>query len=193
MAQTVAIMSTIVGNVVIRVQDQHPDIPAEEIARGLAVICGAILLFVGLARLGWIVEFIPLVAIASFTTGASLSIAAGQIPAMMGISGINTREATHMIIIETLKNLGRAKVDAAMGITSMVLLYFLRWTCNFLARKQPHRKKLWFFVSSLRMAFVFLLYTMISWLVNRNIETPSDAKFKILGTVPRGKTLDVCW
>jgi sodium-independent sulfate anion transporter 11 len=61
--QTVAVMSTLVGNIVIKVQEQHKDIPAEEIARTLALVCGIIVLFIGLARIGWIVEWISLTAI----------------------------------------------------------------------------------------------------------------------------------
>lgn len=179
-------MSTIVGNIVIRVQDQYPDIPAEQIARGLSVICGGVLLFIGLVRCGWIVEFIPLVAITSFMTGAAISIAVGQIPALMGIRGINTRGAPYLIFIHTLEKLGETKVDAAMGLSALFLLYFIRWICSFMSRKQPNKKKMWFFISTLRMAFVILLYTLISWLSNRHIEKSTDAKFRILGTVPRG-------
>lgn len=182
-------MSTIVGNVVIKVQDQHPDIPAEQIARGLSVICGSVLLFIGLIRLGWIVEFIPLVAITSFMTGAAISIAVGQFPALMGIRGVNTREAPYLVIINSLKNLGSSRLDAAMGISALCALYIVRWFCAFMSRKQPRRQKFWFFTSTLRMAFVVLLYTMVSWLANRNIDNAADAKFRILGNVPRGRSL----
>src|SRR5690606_13632405 len=123
-------MSTIVGNVVTRVQVDHPDIPAEEIARTLALITGAILMFIGLTRLGVIVEFIPLVAITSFMTGAAISIAAGQVPAMMGIKGINTRGSTYRVIIDTLQRLGDSKLDAAMGLTALIILYAIRGFCG---------------------------------------------------------------
>ncbi|EER23757.1 Sulfate permease 2 [Coccidioides posadasii str. Silveira] len=182
----VAVMSTIVGNVVIKVQDVNPDIPAEQIARGLSVICGAFLLFVGLIRCGWIVEFIPLVTITSFMTGAAISITVGQVPAMMGIRGVNTREAAYKVIINTLKNLPNSQLDAALGLSALFLLYGVRWFCGFMSNRQPNRRKMWFFISTLRMAFIILLYTMISWLVNRNIPDEKEAKFRILGTVPKG-------
>ncbi|EEP76356.1 sulfate permease II [Uncinocarpus reesii 1704] len=182
----VAVMSTIVGNIVIKVQRVHPDIPAEQIARGLSIICGGVLCFIGLIRCGWIVEFIPLVTITSFMTGAAISIAVGQVPSMMGIEGVSTREAAYKVIINTLKNLPNTQLDAALGLSALVLLYFIRWFCGFMSDKQPNRKKMWFFISTLRMAFIILLYTMISWLVNRNISDQKDAKFRILGTVPKG-------
>jgi sodium-independent sulfate anion transporter 11 len=175
-----------VGNIILKVQDKHPHIPAEQIARGVSLISGAIILFIGLIRCGWIVEFIPLVAIVSFMTGAAINIITLQVPALMGIPNVNTREATYKIIINTLKKLGETRIDAAMGLTALFLLYFIRWFCNFMSAKQPKRHKLWFFINTLRMAFVILLYTLISWLLNRHIKDAKRARFKILGKVPRG-------
>lgn len=180
-------MSTIVGNIVINVQKTNPDLSAETIARSLALISGVVLLFLGLIRAGFIVEFIPLVAIGAFMTGSAISIAAGQVPGLLGISGVNTRESTYLVIINTLKGLPRAKLDAAMGLTALFGLYFIRWFCNFMGRKYPRRAKTWFFISTLRMAFVVILFILVSWLVNRNVSKASQAKFKILGPVPSGR------
>lgn len=179
-------MSTIVGNIVIKVQSEYPDIPAEEIARTLSLISGLIVLFIGLARVGWIVEWIPLTAITAFMTGSAISIAVGQIPTLLGIKGLNTREAAYIVFINTLKALPEAKIDAAMGLSALFLLYFIRFAFNWITERQPNRKRLYFFLSTLRIAFVILLYTLISYLVNRNIADSKNAVFKILGTVPRG-------
>lgn len=186
-AQTVAVMSTLVGNIIIKVQKHHPEFTAPEIASALAVISGSVLLFIGLVRLGWIVELIPLVAITSFMTGAAISIAVGQVPTLLGLKGINTREASYKVFINTLKGLPTGGLDAAMGLSALFLLYLIRAVCTIMGNKQPHRRKFWFFVSTLRMAFVILLYILISWAVNRNVKVASKAKFKVLGTVPRGK------
>lgn len=144
---TVAVMSTIVGNIVSKVQKKHPgQFTPPEIASALSVIAGAVLLFIGLVRAGPIVELIPLVAITSFMTGAALSIGVGQVPALMGISGINNRGPTYLVIIDTLKGLGRTKLDAAMGLSALFLLYAIRIFCSWMTKKQPSKKKLWFFV-----------------------------------------------
>lgn len=178
-------MSQLVGNVVLRVQDTHPEFDAPQIARAMAVIAGAILLFIGLIRLGWVVEFIPLVAISSFMTGAAITITAGQVPSLLGLKGVNTREATYKVIINTLKSLPKAKLDAAMGLSALFVLYLIRWFCNLMSKKQPKRQKVWFFISTLRMTFVILLYILISYLVNRNIDDSKDARFRVLGDVVR--------
>lgn len=153
---TVAVMSTIVGNIVTKIQKTQPEIDAVDIARALSVIAGAVLLFIGLTRLGRIVELIPLVAITSFMTGAAISIGAGQVPTMMGISGVNSRGATYLVIIDTLKGLPRTKLDAAMGLSALVMLYSIRAFCNFMSKKQPSKQKLWFFVSTFNMILIYI-------------------------------------
>jgi sodium-independent sulfate anion transporter 11 len=161
---TVAVMSTIVGNIVIKIQKnpKHKHLQAPDIARALSVIAGAVLLFVGLTRLGRMVELIPLVAITSFMTGAALSIGAGQVAGMMGISGVNTRGPTYLVIIDTLKGLPRTKLDAAMGLSALFLLYAIRIVCSFMTKKQPSKKKLWFFVSLDLSSTSLLMLTITS-------------------------------
>ncbi len=182
-----AVMSLIVGNVVLKVRHTNPQLQAHVIASALAVVCGAIITFIGLIRMGWIVDFISLAAISAFMTGSAINIAVGQFPTLMGISGFDTRAPTYQVVINILKHLGRSQLDAAMGVTALAMLYFIRAGCNLGARKAPSKAKLFFFLSTLRTAFVILLYTMISWLVNRHHRKTKDNKFKITGTVPRGK------
>jgi sodium-independent sulfate anion transporter 11 len=177
-------MSTIVGNIVTEVHKTNPKLPANVVASALAVIAGAIICFLGLAKLGWLVDFITLAAISAFMTGSAINIAVGQVPTMMGITGFDTRASTYKVVINILKHLGRSNLNAAMGLTALSMLYIIRFTCNFMAKRQPTKRKLWFFLSTLRTAFVILLYVLISWLVNRHHR--KNPKFSILGTVPRG-------
>ncbi|KAK4943813.1 hypothetical protein LTR10_016716 [Elasticomyces elasticus] len=182
----VAVMSTITGNIVLKMAQEHPDIPGHVIASALSIIAGAIISFIGLVRCGWIVDFIPLTAISAYMTGSAINIAVGQVPTMMGIkvTGFNTRASTYLVIINTLKYLGHTKIDAAMGLSALFLLYAIRFTCNRMAKRYPQKAKLWFFLATLRTSFVILLYTMISWLVNRHHR--KKPIFAILSTVPRG-------
>jgi solute carrier family 26 (sodium-independent sulfate anion transporter), member 11 len=186
----VAVMSTITGNVVLKVQAEHPDIPGHVVASALAIICGAIICFIGLVRCGWIVDFIPLTAISAFMTGSALNIACGQVPTLLGYSSklFNTRASTYLVVIHTLQNLGHTKLDAAIGLTALLMLYLIRSGCKFAAKKYPSKAKIIFFIATLRTVFVILLYTMISWLCNRSPAHHSTKNnlFKILGKVPRG-------
>ncbi|KAI9803479.1 MAG: hypothetical protein M1825_001822 [Sarcosagium campestre] len=180
----VAVASTITGQIVIKAQKLEPDIPADLIASAVAVLSGVIIIAIGLARCGWFVDFISLTAISAFMTGSALTIATQQVPALMGITGFSNRESPYKVAINILSHLGRTKRDAAIGFTALFLLYLIRYSCVFLSKKFPNRKKLFFFIATLRTAFVILLYTLISYLANRNHR--SKPKFKILGRVPRG-------
>lgn len=181
----VAVMSTLVGNIVVKAQATNPNVTAEEIGPALALVAGCITFGIGLLRLGFIVDYIPLPAIAAFMTGSALNIAVGQIPGMMGIKGFSTRESTYKVLINTLKHLDRTKMDAAMGLSALFMLYFVRWVCTSWAlRRYPKWSKSLFFVSTLRTAFAMLFYTMISWLVNMNRR--DNPAFKIVGRIPRG-------
>ncbi|RYO81381.1 hypothetical protein DL762_007160 [Monosporascus cannonballus] len=183
----VAVMSTLVGNIISNAVAEHPEYEQAPwvIACALSVITGCIVLFIGLIRCGWIVELIPLVSLAAFMTGSSISIVSGQVSTLLGLSGFSTRGPTYLVIINSLKHLGTATVDAAMGLTALTLLYGLRTACSWAASRYPSRQKLFFFLSTLRTVFVILLYTFISFLVNRTRR--DNHAFSILGSVPGGK------
>ncbi|KAI2777243.1 sulfate permease [Daldinia loculata] len=182
----VAVVSTVTGSVVAKATKELPQYEDEPwvIASALALISGAIVLFIGLIRCGWIVELIPLVSLAAFMTGSAINIAAGQVPTLMGITGFSTRDSTYLVIINTLKNLGKTDLNAAIGLTALAVLYGIRISCAWAAKKFPNHHKLFFFLSTLRAVFVILLYTMISWLVNMNRR--DNPAFAILKDVPRG-------
>ncbi|KAK5637493.1 hypothetical protein RRF57_013208 [Xylaria bambusicola] len=184
----VAVLSTVTGTVVNNVVTAHPEYADTPwvIASALAVICGAIVLFIGLIRFGWIVELIPVVSLAAFMTGSAITIAAGQVPGLLGIGGFSTRDPTYLVIINTLKGLPRTNLNAAIGLTALFLLYSIRFACGWAARKYPTRQKVFFFLNTLRSVFAILLYTLISWLVN--MHRRKNPAFKILGEIPRGFT-----
>lgn len=182
----VAVLSTVTGNVVTEVLSAHPEYKnsPQIIASALAVVAGGIVCAIGLLRLGWIVDFISLTTISAFITGSALNIAVGQVPTLLGMSGFSSRDSTYRVVINILKHLNSCKLDAAVGMTALAMLYGIRGLCTFLARRFPAHKKAFFFVNTLRTVFVILLYTLISWLVNRN--RMNNPAFMILRTVPRG-------
>lgn len=180
----VAVLSTVTGNIITSVKGDLKGVPPNIIASDLAILAGSVVLAIGLLRCGWIVDLLPLTSLTAFMTGSAFSIAMGQVPNVLGLKGFSTRDATYKVVINTLKHLPETKIDAAMGLTALAMLYLIRFTCNQAAKKWPNHQRLIFFLSTLRTAFVLLLYTMISWLVNMNRRT--DPRFVILGTIPRG-------
>lgn len=184
----VAVMSLTVAEVIKHVKANHGDRwPNTDIATALALICGFITLGMGLLRIGWLVEFIPAPAVSGFMTGSAITIASGQIPGLMGISGFDTRAATYKVIINTLKGLPRTKLDAAWGLGGLAGLYAIRFGCDWGTKRFPRRARWFFFASVMRNAFVMIILTLASFLYCRN-KRGADGKYpiRVLLTVPSG-------
>jgi sodium-independent sulfate anion transporter 11 len=182
----VAVMSLQTAQVIASVQSAHPnEWTGPQIATALALLCGSITLGIGLIRLGFIVEFIPAPAIAGFMTGSAFTIAAGQVPSLLGTSNLfNTRAACYLVIIDTLKYLPQTKLDAAFGLPSLFFLYAIRYFCNWGSRRWPRHKIYFFYGLILRNGVVIIFITVISWVVCRS--DPKNPPISILKTVPRG-------
>ncbi|KAK4055647.1 Sulfate permease 2 [Microbotryomycetes sp. JL201] len=186
----VAVMSLQVSKVISHVQDgAGGDIySGAVIASALALICGIITVGIGLLRLGWLVEFIPAVAVSAFMTGSAISIAAGQVGALMGYaSKYNTRAETYKVIINSLKFLPSTKLDAAYGLSGLAFLYIVRAVFQHIERngRTPTIRRLAFFANTLRTAFVIIFLTLAAWLHLRNKDV-KDYPISVLKTVPSG-------
>ncbi|TRM56515.1 sulfate transporter family-domain-containing protein [Schizophyllum amplum] len=185
----VAVMSLTVSQIIASVESSHPgqwDGPL--IATTVAFICGFIVLGIGLLRLGWIVDFIPAPAISGFMTGSAISIVAGQVPGLMGISGFDTRASTYKVIINSLKHLPSTTMDAAFGLPALVFLYGFRVACDKLSKRYPrHCHTSLLFASVLRNAFTVIVLTIAAWLYCRhNKNAAGSYPIKILKNVPSG-------
>ncbi|KAK1984724.1 sulfate permease [Colletotrichum cereale] len=186
--QATAVVSLLVGKVSAKVLEEHPgEFQPEEISKTLAFLSGAVLLVFGLLRLDWVIEFIPHVAISAFVTAAAITITLSQIPSLLGIDGVNSKAAAYRVFIDTARGLPRVKLDAAVGLTALALLAAVKWYCERMARTQPRRRRTWEMLCSLRMTFTVVLYTLVSFLVNRGLEA-DHLRFRITGTLPRGFT-----
>jgi sodium-independent sulfate anion transporter 11 len=176
-----------VGGVINKIQAEHPGVyQSEHIAHALSFLAGAVLFVLGILRLGWLIEFIPYIPISAFVTSASITIISTQLPTVLGITGINTREAPYKVYVNTLKGLPRTKLDAAIGISCLVLLHVIRSVCARMEERQPAKKRVWSLLSSLRLTFAILFYTLVSYLVHRTA-SQEERKFRIVGHIDKGK------
>lgn len=183
----VAVMSQQVGRVIMHVQSEYPDAHGPTIATMLALLTGSIALGIGLLRLGFILEFIPAPAVMGFMTGSAINIVTGQVPALMGINSLfNTKQATYMVIIDSLKNLKHSDYNAAFGVVSLFILYVIKYSCQYLTKKFPKYKKVFFYVEIMRSALVIIFGTLISWAVCHPYKASGKFPISIIKTVPRG-------
>ncbi|KAJ1327418.1 SULFATE PERMEASE II [Microdochium nivale] len=183
-----AVVSLLVGKTGDKVVAEHgTEFSREQIAKTQAFLAGCVLLLFGLFRLDWIIEFIPHVAISAFVTGAAITITLSQAPSLLGITGINSKGPAYDVFINVCKGLPRVQLDAAIGVSALVLLSLIKWTCEHMAKRQPQRARLWNMLCSLRLTFTILLYTLISFLVHIGL-TAETSRFRILGQLPVGFT-----
>ncbi|EEB07373.1 sulfate transporter [Schizosaccharomyces japonicus yFS275] len=181
----VAVMSLVTSKVITAVQSKDPNHTAPEIATALAMLTGAITFIIGLLRLGFIIEFIPVPAVSGFTTGSALNIISGQIPALMGYKKrVHTQDATYKVVINTFKNLPHTKLDAAFGLVSLFVLYAIRFLCQKLGARYPRYSRYTFLIHVLRSGMVIIVGTLISYGICRN--RMDNPPISVLGTVPRG-------
>ncbi|CAD6960104.1 unnamed protein product [Tilletia controversa] len=185
----VAVMSLQTGQAITKVLARHPgEWRPEQIASAIAFLCGAICFGIGLLRLGWITRYIPAPAVSGFMTGSAITIAAGQIPKLMGLTVTTNGVATYKVIINSLKALPQTNINAAFGLTALAFLYIVRGFCNYGARRWPRLSRTFFFISVLRNAFVIIVLTVASklWLNKYNVGSKPKYPISILKDVPRG-------
>jgi sodium-independent sulfate anion transporter 11 len=180
----VAVTSVVMGTIVAE-SGKKLDMSAEVLMSVLTLICGIIISAMGLLRLGWLVDLISMPAVASFITGSAIAVSAGQVPVMLGIDGVSSRDVTYKVIINVLKNLSKMQMDAAVGVSALVMLYTIKWVCQWASGRFAAKEKVFFFISSLRTVFVILLYTLMSYLVNRTHK--DKPAFHLIGFIPSGQ------
>ncbi|GAA5814566.1 hypothetical protein MFLAVUS_008065 [Mucor flavus] len=180
-----AVMSLLVGQTVTRIVSSDPTITGPEIAVALSLFTGIIAMFIGLVRLGILVDFIPAPAIAGFMSGSAITITIGQMPKLFGIKAVNTQVSSYLIFGNFFKHLPETKVDVAFGLVSMVWLYGVRYACQVLGRRYPKYSMHFFFFSIMRNGILVIFGTLLAFLINIGKET---SPISILKTVPAGFT-----
>ncbi|KAJ3287313.1 hypothetical protein HK104_008661 [Borealophlyctis nickersoniae] len=155
--------------------------PPVVFAVALAFLAGIYEMFIGLFRLGIIVDFIPSSVITGFTTGAATTVIIGQIPKLFGIKGIDTNtQPTHLIVRDIFQKLWTTKQDAAFGLTCCLFLAVLKYS----AARWGRRYRWIHFLGLARNGLALVLYVLISWGIFR--AQNGKVGFALVGTVPSG-------
>ncbi|KAI9279449.1 sulfate transporter family-domain-containing protein [Umbelopsis sp. AD052] len=178
-----AVMSLLVGQTITSVTASNPLYTGPEIAALLALFGGIVSLFIGLVRLGIIVDFIPNPAIAGFMTGSAITISIGQWAKLFGVTGVNTQDSAYLVFGHFFQHLPSAKLDAAFGILGLIWLYAVRFGTQYLTKKYPKYEKPLFFANIMRNGILVIFGTLIAYLINIG---KSTSPISILKTVPAG-------
>jgi sodium-independent sulfate anion transporter 11 len=182
----VAVAAIVTAQIVADVTRENPDahLAGPAIASAVAMLAGSLIAVLGLFRLGWLVDMISLPAVAAFITGSSITVVLGQFPALVGIQNVNSRDPAYKILINVIKKLGEIKIDAAFGISALLFLYGVKWICGRTAKQKPHLARKAFFISSMRAVSVVFIFTIISYILNRNRK--ENPAIHVIGFIPRG-------
>ncbi|KAI8979259.1 sulfate transporter family-domain-containing protein [Mycotypha africana] len=180
-----AVMSLLMGQTITRMVSSDLSMTGPEIAVVFSLLTGAITTFLGLVRLGILVDFIPAPAIAGFMSGSAITITIGQMPKLFGIPGINTQDSSYLIFGNFFRNLSHTKLDVAFGLISLFFLYGVRYTCQMLTKRYPKYIMHLFFISIMRNGIVVIFGTLIAFSINIG---KSTSPISILKTVPPGFT-----
>jgi sodium-independent sulfate anion transporter 11 len=180
----ISVVSTVVGQVVLRVNSIHPEVEGYVVASLLALSAGIILCILGLLRLGWMIDFVSHTVITAFMTGSAIFVMSTQLTGLLGIRHAKNRGSAFENVLTMFKHIKGVRIDAALGLTALAALYGIKYLALHMQKKRPSQGKVWGFAASLRVAFIISIYTFVSWAVNRHHR--HDPVFGIVGTVPRG-------
>jgi solute carrier family 26 (sodium-independent sulfate anion transporter), member 11 len=176
---TTAVSSTLVGQLIMQ-NAEATGLGPEKYAVALAFASGFLELAIGLFRIADIVDLIPNPVMAGFTTGAVCGIIIGQITPLLGITGVNKKSSTIMILVDTLVSMPRIQIDALFGISALILLIAFRFLTGFMLRKGHG----WFqWIGQSTNFLTIVLFSIISFLINIGKEEPI---ISVVGDVPSG-------
>lgn len=185
-----AILATITGLICHDVQRQFPslELPNHEIASSISLVAGIAVAIIGILRLGFLIDLIPLAGVEAFVTGSALNIAISQVPSLLGLKKIDTQGPVDESLMHIFAKLHEVRgADAAVGISALIILYLIKWGCNFGAARLPRLSKAIFFFATLRTVLIIFIYTLASFVVNHSHK--NSPTFAVLGSIPSGKSV----
>lgn len=136
---------------------------AESVATAVAFWVGIYSLILGLFRLGFLLEFIPLPVLSGYVSGAAITIVLQQLKGLFGeAKSANDTAGVIRVFFQRLPNTNwRAFL---MGFSSIILLLLLQ----FVGRKWGKKHRSLWYLSIARNALILVIFTAISWGVNKS-------------------------
>ncbi|KAJ5088728.1 hypothetical protein N7456_012344 [Penicillium angulare] len=165
-----AIMGLLTGEIVTDLVKEG--YAAESIATAAAFWVGIYSLILGLFRLGFLLDFIPLPVLSGYVSGAAITIVLQQLKGLFG-EGKSASDTAGVIRVffQRLPNTNwRAFL---MGFSGIILLLVLQ----LVGRKWGKKYRSLWYLSISRNALALILFTLISWGVNKSHK--SDPLFGI--------------
>lgn len=175
----VAIVSLLVANTIADVSATH-DIEATTVGISLALLSGLALLALGVARLGFMVNFISHSVITGFTSGAAIVIALSQLKSLLGFDIPRGNVASTIdYVLDHVGDTKLATLAIGVGATLLLLLWpkiILRQTSRTLPISPTH--------TATAKSAPLLAVLIGTAIVAAGI--PGEATVATVGVIPRG-------
>ncbi|KAK0372433.1 sulfate permease [Colletotrichum limetticola] len=147
---------------------------AQDISSAVALMVGIYSLIVGLLKLGFILEYISVPVLSGFLSAAAITILLGQVGSLVGLSDVPS--GTSAIISNVLSRIPEMEpLTIAIGFSGILMLYIL----EFIGKKWGKKSAIIKFACSSRAVILLLIYTTISFLVNKDRADPLWAISKV--------------
>ncbi|KAJ3497111.1 hypothetical protein NLG97_g2154 [Lecanicillium saksenae] len=142
------------------------------IASAMAFLVGVYALAIGLLKLGFLLDFVSGPVLTGWISAVAFVIGLGQVGSLIGI---DTGSGTITIFRDILCHLNKIKpLTLCIGLTGIAVLYALEWVGKIWGKKNKWLK----FLSTSRAVVVLVIYTIISYLVNKD-RTVKQYKWKV--------------
>ncbi|CCG83966.1 protein of unknown function [Taphrina deformans PYCC 5710] len=173
-----AVVSLLAGEII----KQLPNEDAATVAIATAFMVGIMSMALGILKLGIILDFFPGGVLTGYTSGAALTIAVQQVPKLLGEYNVSTRNKTGTVIHDIFASLGSAHWrDILFTLGSIIALVGLQT----MGKRYGSKNKILWFISVARNTFVVIIFTAISYGINKH-KTKSTSLISIIGHVPAG-------
>ncbi|KAI0165631.1 sulfate permease [Xylariaceae sp. FL1272] len=155
-----SLMGLLTSEIVADLKDEYA--PAD-IASAVAFMCGVYGLVVGLLNLGFLLDFVSIPVLTGFISATALTIGTQQLGSLTGLS--DTPSQSFSIIGNVLRRLPHWDgPTSGVGFGGIFILYLLER----MSRKWGKKHFIIRYIGSSRAIIVLILFTLISYLVNRN-------------------------
>ncbi|EUC33778.1 hypothetical protein COCCADRAFT_36435 [Bipolaris zeicola 26-R-13] len=145
----------------------------QAIASAVAMSVGIYSMALGLLKLGFLLEFISVPVLSGFISAAAIVIMLGQIPSLFGISvGSGTANIIHDLFAKIPKYDGPT---CGVGLGGILLLYLMQK----MGQRWGKKSKVIWLLALGRSAVVLVLFTGISYAVNKDKDDPIWALSKV--------------
>ncbi|KAF2650595.1 sulfate permease [Lophiostoma macrostomum CBS 122681] len=140
----------------------------QAIASAVAMCMGIYALVIGLFKLGFLLEFVSIPVLHGFISAAGIVIMLGQIPSLFGVDvGSGTGTIIHDLFAQIPKFDGPT---VGVGFGGILLLYLMQK----MGQKWGKQYKVVWYLALARSAVVLILFTGISYAVNKDINLAKD-------------------